>query len=501
MVAQNATTPAEPKPVPKKNPVKNSMISLAGNLTGQFLRLGSNIVVTRMLFPEAYGIMAIVGAVLYGLQLLSDMGTKIAVIQNPKGDDPEFLDTAWTTEILRGTAIFAVGCLVAYPFSLAYDKEILRYLIPTAAFTAFIQSFISTKMIRLVRQENIRRNVAIDLTAQVLGFSSTIVHAYLFQSVWSLITGPLVQSTTKLVLSHLAVPGPKNHLRLHPESARAIRRTGRWIFISSAIMFLAQRLDVFLLGVLTTMEELGVYNIAMVLALFPMTLAGPVVNQVLLPALSSAHRESPEKLRASLAAARRAVLPIGLLAVLGLGVFAPAFFMLLYDRRYHDAGWITQLYMVVSWFQFLTEAFGRALQAMDDAKTLAFGQTTRLVTTAVSAVVGYELGGLPGFMIGNALAAFAMYVVITRALHRHGLAGIASDVKFTAIGLAIGGVNALLVHLAVPRLSLPEVWVHVGIGACLYLPVAAFGAKRVLGQVRELKRSQRAQAPSAAAPA
>ena len=48
---------------------------------GNVLRLLSNLLLTRLLFPEVFGLMAIVQVFLGGLQMFSDIGLKTSIIQ------------------------------------------------------------------------------------------------------------------------------------------------------------------------------------------------------------------------------------------------------------------------------------------------------------------------------------------------------------------------------------------------------------------------------------
>ena len=65
-----------------------------------------------------------------------------------------------------------------------------------------------------------------------------------------------------LVLSHLALPGPKSRLHLETDAARTQFHFGKWIFASSAMEFVAQQMDVLFLGYFVTIGQLGVYGVA-----------------------------------------------------------------------------------------------------------------------------------------------------------------------------------------------------------------------------------------------
>src|SRR6476646_1258750 len=80
---------------------------------GVVLRLGGNLVLTRLLVPDMFGIMALVNTFLMGLQMFSDVGIGPSIIQNRRGDDPAFLNTAWTIQVMRGATLWIFSCLIA----------------------------------------------------------------------------------------------------------------------------------------------------------------------------------------------------------------------------------------------------------------------------------------------------------------------------------------------------------------------------------------------------
>ena len=79
-----------------------SMWVLAISVLGQVMRFGSNLVLTRLLAPEAFGLVAIVSAVRSGTEMISDIGVSQAVVSSERVDDAEFLRTAWTFKAVRG---------------------------------------------------------------------------------------------------------------------------------------------------------------------------------------------------------------------------------------------------------------------------------------------------------------------------------------------------------------------------------------------------------------
>jgi O-antigen/teichoic acid export membrane protein len=121
--------------------LQNSVVEVLTYGATQALRLGSNLILTRLLFPEAFGLMVVVGIVLFGLTMLSDVGILQAVIQNPRGDDEDFLNTAWTLQIMRGGLLCVLTWCIAYPASLFFDKPELFGLLLAAGGQLVIAGF------------------------------------------------------------------------------------------------------------------------------------------------------------------------------------------------------------------------------------------------------------------------------------------------------------------------------------------------------------------------
>ena len=86
--------------------LRGSALTAGSYAITQGLRLGSNLILTRLLFPEAFGLMALVSVFLVGLAMFSDIGIGPAISHSKRGDEPGFLDTAWTLQVARGVILW-----------------------------------------------------------------------------------------------------------------------------------------------------------------------------------------------------------------------------------------------------------------------------------------------------------------------------------------------------------------------------------------------------------
>ena len=131
---------------------QGSLWVMGGFGTAQLLRLAANLILTRLLFQEAFGLMALVTVFIQGMVMFSDVGIGPSIVRSPRGDDPVFFRTAWTLQILRGALLWMIGCAGALPFAAFYGEPQLAWLVPVVTFNALLGGFNSTKLFRQERQ-------------------------------------------------------------------------------------------------------------------------------------------------------------------------------------------------------------------------------------------------------------------------------------------------------------------------------------------------------------
>jgi len=468
--------------------LRGAALGLAGHAGSQLLRLASNLILARLLFPEAFGVMALAWLVVNALTMLSDVGVRSSVIRDDRGDDRRFLHTAWTLQVVRGVLLWLAASVLAIPLAEFYGEPLLAQIVPVAALVAPIAGFESIRLLTATRRIQLERVVIVELAGQAIGLVVMVAFAWVERSVWALVVGGLARTLARVVLSHVLLPGPADRFGWDRDAVRRIVAFGKWIFVSTAITFLATRLDIVLLGRLVPMASLGVYSIGVMIAQMPQTPASRLGRAVLLPALSESHRAGGTSLAHAFSRARGLVLPAMLLAVLAALACAPAFVRVFYDERYRDAGWIAQLSLIPLWFAFLQFTARSALEAVGNSRALARGNAVKLVVTGVACVAGYRLAGLPGLILGLAVGAVAGYGTIAAALRSAGLPTARQDFAWTAGGLALGlvvalGSRELAQALDVARVDLVTLAVGSGVIGSLGLALA--------GRLRELVRGSR----------
>ena len=400
--------------------IRGSLWTIGGYGFSQAFRLGSNLVLSRLLFPEAFGVMALVNVYMQGLQMFSDVGIGPSIIQSERGEDPAFLNTAWTIQVIRGAALWIGSWIVAWPLALLYGEPILARMIPVAGVSALIAGFGSTSLFTLNRNLSLGKLTLLDLGTSAIGSATMIAWAYASPSIWALLAGGLTGTLARTVCSHWLQPGERNRFQWEPRAARALIRFGRWILISTALTFLVSRGDRMIMGVFLTAGQLGVYSIAFGLSQVVLAALDGLSGRMLFPVYSRLAGASPEEMRSKLRRTRIVILAAALPFFSILVAWGGRIVDFLYDSRYHDAGWILQILAAGTIFRAITTTF--------EPVTLAFGDSFRqmlkvamwLVLLIMAMAVGGWLGGMRGLIIGVACTDVLRYPVTVWATQRYG---------------------------------------------------------------------------------
>lgn len=433
----------------KKLAIRGAVWTIVGYGSSQVLRFGSNLVLTRLLFPELFGLMTIVGVFLTGLHLFSDLGLNASIIQSKRGDDPVFLDTAWTLSILRGVLLWLCCLGIAYPAAQFYHEPRLLWLLPLVGLSTLIGGFCSTSLSTLNRHLALRQIALFELSGQIVGLIVTLAWAWLSPSVLALVAGGLVSAVFQLVVSHRLNGKRRNRLAWDSSAIKELISFGKWIFLSTAIYFLSSSTDRLILGKLFTLQLLGVYGIALTLSDVPRQVVFAVATKVIYPAYSKFVELPRAEFRAKIIHHRRPMLIVSAIVTaltVGLG---DLIISSLYDDRYTAATWMFPMLAVGMWPLVLIQTIDQGLWALGKPNYWTFGSFLSFLCYAIGIPLGYhsslhEVGAVLAVAVSNV----PIWFVVMYGLWREKLLALQQDLVMTMLFLtALSLVIAIRMNL------------------------------------------------------
>lgn len=378
-------------------------------ITGGFaiqrgLQFASNLILTRLLFPEAFGIMALATVFLVGLAMFSDIGLKPAVIRDSRGDNPDFLNTAWTLQVIRGLGLCIAGCLLAYPVSLIYDQPILFPLLMALSTTSAISGFQTIGLASAERKLDFLRPTAVTLLGQVVSIVTLVALVYNFRSIWALAAGNIVGSAGALLIGHLVFREHQHRFALEKEAAKSIVAFGKWIFLSTFVTFMGGEGLRAIQGGLVSARDFGILAIAYTIAAVAVELPLRLTSAIGLPALSEAYREDPEKMVSILQKFRKRMLGASILVSSIVALTSQVIIEFLYDYRYHGAGSYIATLTLSNAVALIFSGYMIYLLASGNSRLHFQFQALASVAKISFLIGGYLIFGINGMLIGIGFA-------------------------------------------------------------------------------------------------
>ncbi|MCU0862760.1 MAG: oligosaccharide flippase family protein [Planctomycetes bacterium] len=493
MVLSTPVTGAEGEAVAGSAPglrqaaVRGTLLTMLSVGVGQGLRFVSSVLLTRLLFEEAFMVMGMVNATVQGLAMFSDVGFGLRIVQSPRGDDRDLLDTVWTLQVIRGVLLAVFAAALGWPLAMLYAHQPLAaelvWLLPVVGLGPLIDGFQSTKPRTAMRHMHMRIVTIVEIVVQVLGITAMLLLAWWLRSLLALAIGGVIQAAIGCLLSHVAYPGQGNRFRWHRESVREVMTFGSWILLSTAVCFLALQVDKYAMPGLFQGDVAGVYVIAANLAVLAPMVMGRIQSSISFP-LYARVLDRRLSLEEAVERAKPPVLVLGGFAIAMLLAAGGSLVLWAYDSRYWSAAAMLPWLAIGAWFSIMEGNYGAAFLAIGRSRYIAIVQIVKVATYCAllwPLSAAYGMHGAVLAMAASDLMKFAATAVLASRTISWRVLG--SDLRLSAF---VGAV-ALVVTLVGDRLaawsewpSLVDLLVRAAMVGLLFLPLLL----RTLRQVR-----------------
>lgn len=407
---------AEPQGSLKKRMFKAGSWSILNIILSNAMRLGSNLVMTRLLVPEAFGLMSFIMLIVTAFALISDVGLQRSVVREHDGDTARYLRAAWVVQIYRGilmsggivlTAgfIFFVAPHIA-PAGTIYADPLLPFLVVAIALLPLVGCVKSTTQFLAQRNFHNGQIAMVELSGQLSAILTQIAIALAWPSVWSLVIGLILGQIVKSALSHVVFAGPKMRWAPARDISSRIWSFGKFIMISSVLTFAAQNADKFILASLLGAESFGLYAIALIWIEAGRMVLSKAAEQIGFAALGEVIRTRPAEAPRLFKKFQRAIDLFCVTAFLLCFFLSEPFIGLLYTGPYQVAGQYLSLLGLV----FLTLRFNTINMFVlnhGNSRALMVVSAIRAVAILIFLPLGYRYLGVEGALLAVGLTPLA----------------------------------------------------------------------------------------------
>jgi O-antigen/teichoic acid export membrane protein len=393
--------------------------SVAGYGVSTALRFVSRLALAKFLHDSSpMGDVAIIVVILAGLEMISDLGIGVNIVQHKSGDDRTFLGTAFSVQAIRGVGIWALASLLAAPVGWIYHDPELIGLLLFGALSTLIKAFANPGIWILTRRVDLKGPTLLGVTSEVAGFIVTIIWAILSPSAWAIVGGTVATATIYSVGSHLL--GIRVKFAWDGKIARQIAHFGGWMILSSGTYFLSSRGETLMLRGSIPDAQFGCFAFASMLVSTPVSAITQLASQVFLPTLASKIRESPEQAVKHFARAKWVFTATALCFAWGGMILGPPLVRLLgLSGSFVGLGWMVQMLGLRAALDIHCSPTSLSLLASGASRYSAVANIVRLIVLVVGLFVTLKFWGFQEAVILLVAAPLMSYLALFPGLAKH----------------------------------------------------------------------------------
>lgn len=377
------------------------------------------IILARILSPSQFGIFGIASLVIVFLEIFTETGINVFLIQRKKSID-KYLDTAWVVSIVRGFIIFLIIVALSGPISIFFNSPGSKNTIFLISFVSLVRGFINPSIVNFQKQIQFSKEFWFKLVVFLFDSTVAVLMSYYLSSaigvVWGLIAGALLE----LVLSFVFVrPWPK--LKFDVSRLREVLSKGKWLTGAGIFQFMFRQGDDAVVGKILGESQLGIYQVAYKIATLPISEITDVVGRVTLPVYVKISTD-PRRLKRAFI---KTTVTIALLAIslgIALFVFGESIVRIFLGSSWLEVVPLINVLIVFGVVQAIANSFNSLLLARGYQKYVTITTLINILGLAVTIVPLTSRYGLSGAVLaplaGSILGLPVSFVLVRKCLSK-----------------------------------------------------------------------------------
>lgn len=379
--------------------------TLLAQLATQVSRLGVSVVLTHLLTPKDFGVVAAAMVVMVVSWQLTDLGTSAVIIQRDVIDDV-LVSSLFHLNVLLGAGLSAATVAVAGPIASAFGQPEAASAIQVLAVVSFIGALGNMHFALLRRKMKFGRLAAINVANAVVSGVVGIGLALAGAGIWALVIGTIA-GTAVSVLAQWRYEPWRPSLTFSVRRVRDVARFSIEFFCSSALATTFAQLDKVIISRMLGGAPLGTYTVAQRTVTSPVNTVSEAVSNVSFSAFAR-EQNNAEVLRSGTIRAMGVVALVVLPTTVGLAVLAEDAVTTVYGPGWEAAVPVVQVLAPVAAVQAITRVTDSVMLAMGRSTWLYRWALAYCLVGAASMVVSARWG-----LVGVSLGLAAVVAVLT----------------------------------------------------------------------------------------
>ena len=396
---------------------KASVINGAAKYSTVILNILFTVVLSRILSPEDYGIVAITAVFTVFFGLFADVGLGAGVIQNQKLNQQN-INEIFSFNTLLAVVLAVLFCLVSGPIASFYAIPVLRPICCLLSIALFFNTMNSIPNAVLMKQQKFMlvglRTIFVCLVTGIF----TIILAFCGLKYYALVLQAII-SAFLIFLWNMVSTHLRFTFRIHKESFAGIKSYSFWQFCDKFVNYFSRNTDHFLIGKFLGQVPLGYYDKSYKLMLYPIQNFTHVISPVLHPILA-VHQDDRDYIY------RKYLKLMKVLSLFGIYITVLCFFcsreaiLIVFGKNWNESVSCFRILSLAIWAQMTTSSTGAIFQSIGETRKMFVATLLASVVMVIFTLAGLRFGTLEALSLAVALAFNISFILNYFVLMRYG---------------------------------------------------------------------------------
>lgn len=461
---------------------KGIFFSALGKYSNVVIQLIVTAVLSRILTPEDYGIVAVVNVFLIFFQMLADFGIGPAIIQN-KSLDKNDIKSIFAFSIYLAVFLGIGFMFLGYPISVFYQDDVY---IPIAVILGVCVVFYALLVVPqslLLRDKKFFNVNMTTILANLLSGVVSIILAFAGFSYYALIIGNIVKAFVMFVVFFIQSK-VGFHFKTNRASLMKIYSFSKNQFAFNFINYFSRNLDKMLIGRYMSASAVAFYDKAYQVSLYPNQILTNVITPVIQPIMSEFETDT-ERIKNVYLRITQVLGTLGIPLSVFLFFTSSEVIQFLFGDQWGGSVLTFQILSVSIWVQMISSSTGAIFQSANRTDLLLLSGVLSAILNVSSIMFGVFLGRIE-YVAAMIVFSFGVNFFMNNYLLLYRLFDSSYGEYFKVlIQPAIMGVIQLVVFILLPDLNFSP-FVNLVIKGLIFVLLFGIGLL-VTGQIKLLK--------------
>lgn len=460
---------------------KGIFYSAVGKYSNVIIQLLVNMVLSRILSPTDYGIVAIVQIFLAFFQLLADMGFGPAIIQNKELTKHD-VSVIFKFSLYVAVALGIVFVLLGGPVSIFYADRVYIPVFAVLGVSVFFYSLIVVPKALILKDKDFKTVNLYEIYAGIAKGIVSVILALAGAKYYSIIIGGIVQAIITFIAYYRKRRiSPRVKFELQP--IKKIFQFSRNQFAFNFINYFSRNFDSILIGRVFSPAQLGFYNKSYQISLYPNQILAGVITPVIQPIMSD-YQNDKEVIKKTYLRITRILADIGVPLSVFCYFAAEEIILFLFGNQWGNSVQTFAILAVSIWLQMIASSTGAIYQSANRTDLLLFSGVQSMILNVAAIGVGVYLGTIE-YVALMVVFSFSINFIVNNYLLMFRVFN--SNFKELFLSLSkpfVIGVLELIIFLLLPELPF-NIFFSLLIKGTIFVVVFILGLQ-LTGQLKEV---------------